>query len=112
MGTYAPHQELCVDQCSFGSHNYATDSSHQDERIHLNGMFCPPHNVGQTACIAQVMEDGGRAPRQSDTREVPFPGVVVGGDESQTLIVDKPVVAHHFLGIDISLREPGGHSRT
>eukprot|EP00959_Pyramimonas_sp_CCMP1952_P092821 1942371-Pyramimonas_sp.AAC.1 len=26
--------------------------------------------------------------------------------------MDKPVVAHHFLGIDINLSGPVGHSRT
>ena len=57
-GDHASRQELCVDRCSFGSHNYVTDSSHQDECIQFNGTFCPPHDVGRTACSAQVMEDG------------------------------------------------------
>jgi len=60
------------------------------------------------ACNAKVDERGSSPPLES---EVSLDGVEIGDDDAKTLIMDAPVPAHHFLGIDIELRDPVGSSR-
>jgi len=110
-GASATDQELNVNKCALSSHNYVTDSSHEDDNFALNSeMFVPPRDSGQIT-EAQVVACLAASKAKSNESEISLDGVSVEDDESPTLIMDEPCEAHHFLGIDISLHASVGTKR-
>ena len=102
--------QLNIDKCAFGSHNLITDTSHFDDCFNLNEQFVMPRDIGHilekraVACIASYKTAAGCS-------ELKLDGVDFVEDESETLVMDEPVPAHHFLGIDISLHDAIGTKR-
>ena len=76
MSCEGVEQNLNTDQCSFGSHNYITDSSHSDDLHQLNDQFMTPSNTDHVreqravACIASLSPKLG-----SDDSELSLEGV-------------------------------------
>ena len=96
---HASHQGgLNVGRCKLGSHNYETDSSHEDVCIQFNANVTVDKSNDK-----KVVDNDVSCP--SDIPELQLPGEVLEADDTKTLIMEAPYPATHFLGIDIELRD-------